>query len=238
MFKSTPLLGPSCYPIALAFGTTLRARRVERAQRGGQPLLKRKTFQRAGFFPGAIFPRALLLSSSKPQCEIRGVRKSGASEPALSRADLTAAMRRGNSDQFTAADIEPAHRPRRAVVREGVRVQIRRWFIPVVGTIAIVLALRNYAAIAAWTEEVRLWEDQVCTRVLLLAYQECRGSTTPALGNPGRGGVTGVYVELCSEQTPCRIGGRADATRKEQRVAHEQGASAKPLPQESPTTLP
>jgi hypothetical protein len=62
-----------------------------------------------------------------------------------------------------------------------------------------------------------------------------RGTTTPALGDPGRGGRN---RSVCCEQTPRRTVGRADATRKEQRAAHEQGASAEPLPQESPTILP
>mmetsp|Transcript_37187 Transcript_37187/g.87955 ORF Transcript_37187/g.87955 Transcript_37187/m.87955 type:complete len:127 (-) Transcript_37187:45-425(-) len=72
-------------------------------------------------------------------------------------------MRRASSEQFTAADAEqtPAQRPRRAARPEGIRVRIRRWFIPVVGFIAIVLCIRNYAAIAAFGEEVRLWEDQM-----------------------------------------------------------------------------
>jgi hypothetical protein len=99
-------------------------------------------------------------------------------------------MRRASSEQFTAADAEqtPAQRPRRAARPEGIRVRIRRWFIPVVGFIAIVLCIRNYAAIAAFGEEVRLWEDQVCTRARLLSSGS-RGNHHPCSRYPGRGSV-------------------------------------------------
>jgi len=132
---------------------------------GGHPLLNKKDFLSRRLLPGRQFFPGTSLSFQPSAVKDKKCAY-------VANQVHRAAMRRGNSDQFNAVDAEPAHRPRRAVVREGVRVRIRRWFIPVVGTIAIVLALRNYTALAAWTEEVRLWEDQVCTRALSLAQQE------------------------------------------------------------------